>query len=439
MSKAIRDHLRDFIAIAVVVVLGVGVTLAILSYQQAALPSWVPFLGKDRFELKAEFGTAQAVTPGQGQSVNIAGIKVGDVTGVDLENGHAVVTMAIDREFAPLIHRDATMLLRPRTGLQDITVEVSPGTKGKPIAEGTTIPLSQTQPNVQPDQILASLDADTRAYLQLLLQGGAEGFGGETKGRKLGAALKRFEPLARDLSRINGRLAKRRRLIARSIHNFGLVSEELGRRDTKLAEFVDSQDAVLGAFANQEAAIRASLQELPSTLTETRAALASGAKLSQQLGPASRALIPSAQALAPALRQFQPFLADTKGPIEHQIRPFSRQVQPTVRDLSKASQALGQATPKLTGALAQVNKLFNGLAYNPPGSEEGYLFWASWLSHDTNAVFLTEDAGGPLRRGIVLQSCATAQLAEAVAAGQPFLLTLQQLTNVPSSTQICAL
>ena len=58
----------------------------------------------------------------------------------------------------------------------------------------------------------------------------------------------------------------RRENIRRSITNFKLVSEELGANDTRLAEFVDSSNAVLGAFANQEAAIRESLQELPSTL-----------------------------------------------------------------------------------------------------------------------------------------------------------------------------
>ena len=59
----------------------------ILSQQGIALPSWFPFLGEDRFELKTELQTAQAVTPGQGQTVNISGVKVGDVTKVDLENG----------------------------------------------------------------------------------------------------------------------------------------------------------------------------------------------------------------------------------------------------------------------------------------------------------------------------------------------------------------
>ena len=72
----------------------------ILANQASALPCWVPILGEDRFELKAEFSSAQAVTPGQGQAVDIAGIQVGDITGVELEDGHAVVTMEVDNEYA---------------------------------------------------------------------------------------------------------------------------------------------------------------------------------------------------------------------------------------------------------------------------------------------------------------------------------------------------
>ncbi len=72
----------------------------ILANQATALPSWVPLLGEERFELKAEFTSAQAVTPGQGQAVDIAGIQVGDITGVELEDGHAVVTMEVDNEYA---------------------------------------------------------------------------------------------------------------------------------------------------------------------------------------------------------------------------------------------------------------------------------------------------------------------------------------------------
>ena len=333
MRKAIREHLRDFIAIAGLLVVGLATMLAIFSQQGATLPSWVPGLGADRFELRGEFSTAQAVIAGQGQTVNIAGVDVGDVTDVSLEEGTAVVTMAVDNDYAPLIHEDATMLMRPRTGLQDMTISLDPGTEGEPVEEGTTIPVSQTEPNVQPDEILETLDGDTRAYLQLLLQAAGEGLGG--RGEEFSAGLRRFAPLARDLKRIGGALAERRENISRSITNFKLVSEALA--NSRIAEFVDSSAASLGAFANQEAAIRESLQELPGTLRTTRSALSESAVFANVLGPASRDLIPSARALGPALRQVRPFLDQTTAPIRDQLRPFSGAAQRPVRHLKQAA------------------------------------------------------------------------------------------------------
>jgi phospholipid/cholesterol/gamma-HCH transport system substrate-binding protein len=328
-------------------------------------------------------------------------------------------------------------LLRPRTGLQDMTVEVDPGTQGEPVAEGTTIPLSQTDPNVQPDQILASLDGDTRDYLQLLLAGGAEGIGG--RGRELSAGLRRFEPLARDLARINRGLAERRRSIERAITSFRAVSEELGAADTRLAQFVRSSNAVLRSFANQEASLRETLQELPPTLRETRRALDSGDRLALELGPASRDLIPAAEAFGPAQRQAQPFLRETVAPLRDQIRPFARRVQPVLKPVKAAAEPLGKTTKGLAKSFADLNQLFNAIAYNPPGTEEGYLFWLAWLNHNINNIFLTQDANGPLRRGLILQSCVTAQFAEGLAQSRPFLRTLQQVSNVPASSVICPL
>ena len=57
MKRAIREHLRDFIAIGVLVVLALVTTGVILVQQQANFPSWVPILGDDHFELKAEFSS----------------------------------------------------------------------------------------------------------------------------------------------------------------------------------------------------------------------------------------------------------------------------------------------------------------------------------------------------------------------------------------------
>src|ERR671934_1223782 len=98
MATAIRKHLRDFIAIAVLVVVALGTSYIITQQQRLR----IPILESKPFELKAEFQTAQAVVPGQGQTIRVAGVRVGDVQSVELQNGVGVVTFAVDRKYLPI-------------------------------------------------------------------------------------------------------------------------------------------------------------------------------------------------------------------------------------------------------------------------------------------------------------------------------------------------
>ena len=433
-----RAHLRDVLAILGLVLAGLFAVTVILVNQRASLPSWVPVIGTDFFHLEADFSSAQAVTPGQGQSVDIAGIKVGEVSGVKLENGHAVVSMSIDNKYAPLIHDNASLLLRPKTGLNDMVVEVDPGTTTAPeMKENTTVPLASTQPQVNPDEILASLDADTQQFLKLLLANGAEALD-PAQGRdvKLSNALRRLDPLARDISRISGALATRRQNIANSIHNFQLLSTELGNRDQDLVNFVDSSNAVLGSFAKEQASIRSAVAELPATLQQTKGALASANALALQSGPALKKSIPGAKATAPALRALRPFFQQTAGPIQNQIRPFTKQVASPVQHVAQIGQGLGTATPGLKTGFTRLNDGLNALAFNPPGAAEGYLFYVPWLNHDLTANYMLQDAYGPIRRGLVQESCGTAQTAEQTLLAEPYLRTLYQLTGQPRVAKI---
>src|SRR5436190_19165716 len=122
--RAIRKHLTDFIAVAGLIVIALAITVYIVEEQRIR----IPIFEEKPFELKAEFETAQAVVPGQGQTIRVAGVRVGDVSDVDVENGHGVVTFAIDRKFLP-IYKDATIMMRPTTGLKDMFFELDPGTE----------------------------------------------------------------------------------------------------------------------------------------------------------------------------------------------------------------------------------------------------------------------------------------------------------------------
>jgi phospholipid/cholesterol/gamma-HCH transport system substrate-binding protein len=435
MRTAIRKHLGEFLFVVGLAVVALLVGSYILSNQRFYLPNWVPVVGSDFVDYKAQLSTAQSVTPGQGQTVQVAGVDVGDITKVDLVDGRAVVTMKIRRKYTP-IYRNATALLRPKTGLNDMVLELDPGSRNAGVApKGYTVPVDQTLPNVNFDEILSSLDGDTRSYLQLLLGGAGEGLGGQ--GQQLSASLKRFEPTGRYLARLNGALAERERNIRRSIHNFSLLARALGDKDDDLAALVDSSNRVFRAFANQDARLRETLQELPGALDTTNTALAKVDKLGKELGPTLGALRPAARALGPSLRESRPFLRETTPVIQNQLRPFARDALPTVKVLRPATRDLAQVAPKLTTTLKTLNEALNELAYNPPGKEEGYLFWLSWLNHDGASIFSTQDAHGPIRRGAVLASCATLGVLDQIGSVQPALGTAAGLLHAPKTSSVC--
>jgi phospholipid/cholesterol/gamma-HCH transport system substrate-binding protein len=438
VRTAIRKHLADFLAIIGLLIIAIAVSAVILSHQRLTLPGWVPFIGKSFFTLNAEMTSAQAVTPGQGQTVNIAGVQVGQISSVRLKDGRAIVGMKIEKRY-DRIYRNASILLRPKTGLKDMVAELTPGTKdaGR-LPDGGTIPISQTLPDVNLDEILSSLDADTRDYLTLLLNDGAQGLGGKQHGRELGQTIRRIEPTAIYAKRVNAALATRRQNLARVIHNFSLLTDALGRSDTQLANFVENNNAVFEALAAQDHNLRATLQELPSALTVTQSALGKAHAMADQLGPTLQALRPGARALGPSLRQSRPFLRQTTPIIRDQLRPFSRAALPTVRQLRPAMRDLSAATPDLTGVFKVVNYALNELTYNPPSpTDEGFEFWFAWANHIGDTVFSTQDAHGPIRRGLIVLSCQTAQILKAVAASNRQLGTLVDLLNAPSTSQIC--
>jgi phospholipid/cholesterol/gamma-HCH transport system substrate-binding protein len=438
VRTAIRKHLPDFLAILGLLVVAVAVSTVILGKQRLTLPGWVPLVGQDYFTMNAEMTTAQAVTPGQGQTVNVAGVQVGEITSVKLKDGRAVIGMRIKPKY-DRIYRDASVLLRPKTGLKDMVAELTPGTTGAGrLPDGGTIPVSQTLPDVNLDEILSSLDTDTRDYLQLLLNDGAQGLGSKAKGRDLARAIRRIEPTARLSRQINEQLAVRRRNIARVVHNFSLVTDELGRKDTQLANFVQNSNAVFDTLAGQDASLRATLERLPSTLTTTNTTLVKVKGLADELGPTLQALRPGARALGPSLRQTRPFLRQSTPIIRDEIRPFTRAALPAVTELRPAMRDLAAATPDLTRVFSVVNRLLNTAAYNPPGKlDEGYLFWQSWVNHAGDSLFSTQDAHGPIRRGLIVLSCQTAQVLDAVTSANPQLGTLIDLLNAPSTAQIC--
>ena len=416
MGKAIRDHLRDFLAVLGLLIVGLLATYILVQNQRLR----IPLLEEKPFELKAEMTTAQAVTPGQGQTVRVAGVRVGDISSVDLENGHAVVTMAIDRKFLP-VYKDATILLRPKTGLKDMFLELDPGTNYDPnsnddeFQNGGTISVANTAPDTNVDQVLSALDGDTRAYLRLLLTQGGEGLNG--RGKDLGKLLGSLGPINRGLARLNTEVAKRKDNLARLIHNMNLLWGRVGEDGQGIQQLVSASDQALGAIASQSPDVERTIGLLGPTLRTTRVALTKTDQLATVLGPAINSLRPFARKLKPINDSLANLAKTTYSPVKNDIRPFVRNARQPVRNLRPAAKNLAAATPRLTTLVEKLNKLFNMASYNPNGAEapgtpnrdEGYLYWLAWLGHVGNSTFQSQDAHGVYRHVYLMLTCNTAR------------------------------
>jgi phospholipid/cholesterol/gamma-HCH transport system substrate-binding protein len=434
---AIKKNLGNFAAIIGLVLIAAGVSVYILSEQRLRFP----FVQPKPYQLKAEFSTAQAVVAGQGQTVRVSGVRIGDIGGVDLKDGHAVIKMDLDPEYKDLVHTNATALLRPKTGLKDMFIDLQPGGGDAPVAKrGFTIPISATQPDVNPDEVLSVLDTDTREYLQLLVNGLGHGLQG--RGGDLRDLLARFEPTHRDLARVNGAVATRRKQLRHLVSSLNVLSTELAKHDDDLARLVNSSSAVFDSFAKEQANVSSAVHELPSTLSQTTDTLNRVDTFAELLGPTTEKLRPAARALAPANEAVRPFAKEATPQLRKSIRPFVRESRPLVRDLRPVSTRAAAAAPNLTQVFLRFNHFLNLLGYNPGGKEgpdkatrqEGYLFWLAWLNHSATALFSNSDANGVFRPVTIAAPCAT--LAQVLQA-QPALEFTSVLTPLLTDSKAC--
>jgi phospholipid/cholesterol/gamma-HCH transport system substrate-binding protein len=421
--RAVREHLRDFIAIAVLLVVASGVSIYLLQKQRLR----IPILEEKPFEMKAEFSDAGAVVAGQGQTIRVAGVRIGDVQEVELEEGNAVVTFAIERDDLP-IYKDATILLRPQTGLEDMFFQLDPGSRAAgEVEEGATLPVANTAPDVELNEVLEFLDGDTQAYLRLLLVGAGKGLDG--RARDLGELLGSLGPINRDLEKLNRMVAQRKENLRRLITNFNRLTFTVGRAEDDLAELVTSSNASLGAIAEQDLNLQRAISLLPGTLHQARQTLSALTPFANELGPAFNDLRPFARALPELNASTERFATEITPVIENEIRPFVRSARGPIPDLNVAAKRIEETSPHLRGTLDGLNRLLNMASNNPGGAEppatpnrnEGYLYWAAWLGHNSNSVFEGADGNGLYRRIYLTASCAEIANILGSSPGAPFV------------------
>ena len=415
----LRQYAPVMAAIAFFMIAAGGVAFYILDHVRFRFP-W-----DDVMEIEAVFEHSQALTPGQGQEVTVAGVKVGDVGPVELEDGRAVVRLDLIPDEVGPVYRNATLLVRPKTLIQDQSIALDPGTPDRSlpddgrIGEGDRLGAASTQVNVNTDELIAMLDVDTRDYLRTLLDAGGQGL--KDRGKDLRALLELSEPTFRQTDQVVSALAERRAMVRRLVSNFRKLAEASAEKDGELASLVDASAATFGALGEREAELTEATERLPGALAATRAALSDGRALVLEAGPALEALRPAARRLGPALVAAQPLLRSARPIVRDDLRPLVREAIPLFRKLRPSLRSLNATAPRLVRVGEILNYVANELGHNPPGEEEGFIFWLAWFAHNTNSVVSVDDANGPVVRGLAQFSCSNLGTLLGVLPAAPLL------------------
>jgi phospholipid/cholesterol/gamma-HCH transport system substrate-binding protein len=235
---------------------------------------WTQFAGTIPFaptgyQVKGLFPETGQLVPGA--DVRISGVNVGKVTAVQPEGVDSLVSMNLNREYAP-IPADTHSIVRLKTLLGEAYVELSTGNRTGPmLRDGGTIPSSQVEPTVGLDQVLDAFTPSTQQALQNFLDGTFTALSG--RGQEINNALGNLDPTVTELAAVVGVLNEQSGNVQSVVRNLGSVLATLGGRSAALQTLVTAGDQVLSATASRNVALTATVDALPPFLARLRTTL----------------------------------------------------------------------------------------------------------------------------------------------------------------------
>jgi phospholipid/cholesterol/gamma-HCH transport system substrate-binding protein len=274
------------------------------------------------FTVHAIFSNANQLRPGS--LVRIAGVNVGKVQSVSPVSGctsagggasgcsAADVTMTVDQAGLPL-HRDATFAIRPRIFLEgNFFVDVHPGSPEAPTVDsGFTYPIQQGIEPVQLDQVLTSLQSDTRHNLQILLQ--QYGIAVDQGGSAYNASIHYWLPAYKYSSIVaHDALGLQPNDLSNAIYETGDVASALDANPQALQSLITDFNTTAAAFARQNVALRQAVANLPRTLAAAIPAFNALNSSFLPLRKLARTLVPGVQSAGPAIDVSLPFIAQLR-------------------------------------------------------------------------------------------------------------------------------
>ncbi len=294
----------------------------------------LPF--QHHFTVKAIFRNSNNVK--KASPVRIAGVNIGKVSTVEPMPGgvdRSIVSMEIEDAGLP-IHSDATVAVRPRIFLEgNFFVDLKPGTpSSRTVKDGDTLPVQQATSPVQLDQILSSLQKDTRHNLQTLLL--EYGRGVQEGGDGYNRSIKYWEPAYKNSAIVNeATLGQNQHDLSGYIKESGVVAEALDKHPGQLKSLITDFNTTAGAFASQSTALSSAIDELPRTLKVGQPALAALDNAFPPVRALANALRPGVRSTGPTIDASLPFISQARQLVSQaELRGLVSDLRPTIPSLA---------------------------------------------------------------------------------------------------------
>jgi virulence factor Mce-like protein len=294
--------------------------------------------------------------------VRMAGLDIGKVKSLDLEReGGSRVEMEIEPEFAPL-PKDVRAILRQKSLLGQIYIELTPGTRNGPtIEDGGEISSKSVVEPVELDEIISLFDEETRKNFQgwireiaLAIENG--------RGEDLSNAIGNLDDFAAAGSKTLRILDDQEPALRRLVKNTGITLNALTERRGQLRELIDHANQFFGAVASRDDALAETISIFPTFLDESRLTLDRLRVFANDTRPLIRDLIPVALDLRPTLRDLGALAPDLK----NVFRKLDPVITESERNLPAAERFLRGAKPvfpALHTYLPELNPILSFLNY----------------------------------------------------------------------------
>lgn len=375
---------RNVAVLAIVIVLAAVTGGYILSQQRIEWP-W-----QSRFEFQALFHDAPGISPGNGQEVRIAGAKVGTIDDAGVgNNGDARLTFDIDAKYR--VYDNATVVLRPKSPLNEMYVELNPGgPPGKPLSNGATLPMGNSQRPIQVDEALGHLDGNTRQALTTLLSESDAALASAPQ--NLPGGLTATDQVARHLQPVVQALQTRRDTLQKLVSALSQISNAVGGDGQRLGDLANSLDTTLNSLGQHSGDLKSVVAQLPAFTQQLKQATTAVQSLSGQLDPALDNLKNASGTLPGSLNKLTN-TADQVGKTVDVGSPVLERAQPVVRDLRPFVGDLNSALPDVKASTGHLDKVTGMLV---PGLKDLGPFMIN-----TRSLTSFQDGNGGILRGFL--------------------------------------